>query len=591
MMRFSIFCLLILFGAVSALRAQTSIRASDGKQIYLPSRVTSQAGEGVPIGSVIMLVHKNGKEYLADSTQVALFEQDVNIYPGSIFNQSIADMAMKRINTDARVKSAEYELYGSNLTSPVIMVINIQMLAPGERKEYAGKSGMIVSGRVRDFPLLYENKNAELTLILNGGVGLYNEDNAFFSQGAAFTEGNSIADDPAGKGVRFWGEAYLEPGIAGIIKLGGSNIYAYGAMSGLFSGRNTSDIYSGGVDIYADFERLYAGVLFTGLGSKKSTSLSASYGRQFYQLNDGFLISKFSGSANAGPRASVYLNSRTTFEKTGLVKFAAKRWSGQVFYLEPEELFKEKAKQTNIAYAGAYAGYNDNKHWDVGIAYINRVGGKGNYATPDGSIQKKGLNIINPKLWISDIGGTGIFFKSEYAYEFNKERTMSANGWYVGGGVNLTKVRTRPMFYYRYAFMQGDNPDTKMYTRYDPILTGGLGNWVQGINMRKVIGNGNIISHRLEAKVYPLPSLEVSLDYFHLRSDTYLNLGGLPPLSNLKSRHLGDEVTLEAQYFINQHFMVLGLASLAVPGRGIKDALSEEARNWTSVQLALFMFF
>lgn len=225
------------------------------------------------------------------------------------------------------------------------------------------------------------------------------------------------------------------------------------------------------------------------------------------------------------------------------------------------------------------------------MAYINRVGGKGTYATPDGTIPKKGLSIINPKLWINNIGGTAIFFKSEYAYEFNKDRTMSANGWYVGGGVNLTKVRTRPMFYYRYAFMQGDNPDSKMYTRFDPILTGGLGNWVQGINMRKVLGNGNIISHRLQAKAYPLPSLEVSLDYFHLRSDTYLNLGSLPPLSNLKSKHLGDEVTLEAQYFVNPHFMVLGIASLAVPGRGIKDALPEGAKNWTSVQLALFMFF
>lgn len=591
MMRFSIIFLLALLSAFSALRAQTSIRTPDGKPIYLPSRVTSQAGEGLPIGSVILLVHKDGKEYLADSVQVALFEKDVNIYPGSIFNQSIADMAVKRINTDARVKSAEYDLYGTNLTSPVIMVINIHILAPGERKEYAGKSGMVVSGKVRDFPLLYENKNAELTLILNGGVGLYNEDNAFFSQGAAFTKGNPIADDPAGKGVRFWGEAYLEPGIAGIIQLGSSNIYAYGAVSGLFSGRNTADIYSKGGDMYADFERLYAGVLFTGLGKKQNASLSASYGRQFYQLNDGFLISKFSGSANAGPRASVYLNSRTTFQKTGLVKFAAKRWSGQAFYLEPEELFKAKGKQTNIAYAGGYVGYNDNKHWDVGFAYINRVGGKGSYAAPDDNIPKKGLNIINPKLWISNIGGMGIFFKSEYAYEFNKERTMSANGWYVGGGVNLTKVRTRPMFYYRYAFMQGDNPDTKMYTRFDPILTGGLGNWVQGINMRKVTGNGNIISHRLQAKINPLPSLEVSFDYFHLRSDTYLNLGALAPLSNLKSKHLGDELTLQAQYFLNQRFMLLGVASLAVPGQGIKDALPESAKNWTSVQLALFMFF
>ncbi len=554
----------------------------------LPAQVYPQNSDGLPIRSIILVINNQDKKYLADSSQMSDFYKDVNMYPGSSFNQNVANMALKRIQGDSRVKSADYKLYSSNFSGPLIMVINITLLAPGEHKLYDGRSGITVSGKANDFPMIFESKNAELTFILNGGAGLFNEDNAFFGHGAEFTKGNSIATNPAKTGVRFWGEAYIEPGLGGIIKLGKSSIYGYGAVSGLFSGRNTSDIYSNGGSAFADFEKLYVGFIFTKLG-KSNMNLSVSYGRQPFQLNDGFLISKYSGSANAGERASVYLNSRTAFQKAGLIKLNARRWSLQAFFLEPEELFKNK--QNNISYAGAYAGYNDNKHFDLGIAYINRIAGRGDYYTPDGTIPKKGLNIINPKVWITNIGGTGLFFKSEYAYQLSSSGDMSANGWYAGLGADFKKLKTHPMLYYRYAFMQGDNPNNKQYTRYDPILTGGLGDWVQGINMRKVVGNGNIITHRVQAKVFPIPSLELSLDYFLLRADTYSNIGAPAFLSKLESKHLGDELTFTSRWFINRHFMMLGIISYAIPGKAIKDALPEPVKNWLSVQMAIFMFF
>ena len=583
---FSLTLLLCMF--LSGLMAQTGTR--EGSLPYSPIKVYPQNSEGIPIGSVILLIHKAGRTFVADSAEMAEFYKGVNIYPGSVFNQSIADMAMRRIDADTRVKSADYELYSNNsISGPLVMVINIYLLQPGEHKTIAGKSGLLVTGKLHDFPVIIQNKNAQLTFLLTGGAGLYNENNAFFAQGAAFTQGNPVADDPAGKGVRFWGEAYLEPGIAGITRLGRSNIYAFGALSALVSGRNTSDIYSSGPSIYIDFERLYAGLLFTQLGKRKNMALSASYGRQFFQLNDGFLISKFSGSANAGDRSSVYLNSRTTFQRVGQIKFDNKRWSVQGFYIEPEELFKDR--QTNIAYAGGYVGYNDNRHFDVGLAYLNRVRGKGNYQTSDGDIPKKGLYVLNPKLWISNIIGKGIFFKSEYAFEAHSKSNMRANGWYIGTGWDVQQVKWHPIIYYRYAFMQGDKENDSRYTRYDPILTGGLGDWVQGINMRKVLGNGNINTHRIQYKMFPSQSLELSLDYFHLRADSRLNVGGLPPLSELKSKHLGDELTFISHYFINEHFMLLGLFSYAIPGKAIREAFTGPVKNWSSVQLALFMFF
>lgn len=544
--------------------------------------------DGLPIQSVILRIHKADKIYEADSLQIADFYHTVNIYPGSTFNENITNMAVRKVMEDSRVSKVDYQLYSNNFGSPLIMVFNIFMLQPGERREYSGKTGMIASHSFRDFPMIIETNSAELSFMLNGAAGLYNENNAFFSEGVALTQGNPIANDPAGKGVRFWGEAFVEPGLAGIIKLWKSNIYTYGAASVLISGRNTADIYSSGAHMYTAFEKLYAGVLFTRIG-KANANLNISYGRQTFQLNDGFLFSKFSGSSNAGNRASVYLNSRTCYHAAGLIKLDTRRWNIQGFYLVPEQLFK--SQQNTVAYVGGYAGYNDNRHWDIGFAYINRIKSNQTYATPQGAINQKGLYVLNPKIWISNIGNTGIFFKSEYAFEGNSAKQIKANGFYIGLGADLQKLKMRPMFYYRFAYMQGDDENSHRYTRFDPLLTGGLGDWVQGINMRKILGNGNIISHRIQARFNPTPSLDFSVDYFHLRADTYTNLGSMAPLSELKSKKLGDEVTVTSHWYINSNFMLLGLFSYAIPGKGVREALPSPVGDWSSVQLALFMFF
>ena len=564
------------------------LTAQDNSSAYKSLQVYPETSEGLPIKSVIILIHKDGQTFTADSTELEGFYRTMSIYVGSSFNRSITNMAMKRIALDPRVSNADYQLYSTNLTAPVVLVVNIYILGPGQHKSYDGRTGIWASRSGRDFPLIFENNQSELTFILNGAAGLYNEVNPFFSEGKAFTQGNPIADDPGGKGVRFWGETFLEPGVGGILEMGNSGIYAYGAVTGLFSARNTTDIYSSGAAAYGALERLYAGIVFTRL-SKKGLNLNLSYGRQTFQLNDGFLISKYSGSSNAGFRGSVYLNSRTSFNKAGLIKLNSKYWALQMFYLEPQELYRFNSVHTT--YAGSYVGFNNNKHWDVGIAYINRVRGKGTYQMEDGAINQKGLYVINPKLWISNIGGKGLFFKSEYAFEGHSSGQMRANAWYAGAGVDLNRLAWKPMFYYRYAFMQGQKANSKYYTRFDPMLTGGLGDWVQGINMRKVLGNGNIITHRIQARINPLPSLDVSLDYFHLSADSYINLGGLAPISKLKSKKLGDELTLTTHWYINRHFMLLGLCSFAFPGKGLREAVDGPVKDWSSVQLAMFMFF
>ncbi len=554
-------------------------------------RVFPQDCNGLPINKVIMIIEHDGKRELPDSTIMSAVYRSLNIYPGASFNSGIASMAMRQIENDTRVASADYKLYAVSIGAPVDMVVEVSMLPADIHKEINQKEGMSVSRSIRDFPLIYQNPRSELTLIMNGAVGLFDDKNGFFGHGKAMTEGNPIATNPEGEGTRFWGEAFLELGVGGIVEFGSSGIYAYGAVSAMATGRNTSDAFSQGGHIYYDFEKLYAGFMFTRLGPRHNQVINLSAGRQEFQLNDGFLISRFSGAGNAGPRASTYLNARRSLHMSAVAKWSSPRFNAEIFYIQPEELTRHS--HSRMRYAGAYAGYNDNRHWNTGIALISRIDGEGEYYLPDGStLRQKGLMVINPKLWVSDIGGTGAFFKSEYAYEWHKSGGMSANGWYVGAGIDMKHVKWTPRLYYRYAFMQGDKEKSKIYTRFDPMLTGGLAEWVQGMNFCKVVGHGNIITHRIEALVYPSQKLNFEFDYYHLQADTHNNIGGgAPAIASFSSRNLGDEFTIQCNWNINRHFMVLGLVSVAIPGRALKDALPSPVKAWSTYQLNLFMFF
>jgi hypothetical protein len=574
--------LVLCFWCTLAIQAQTNNPAPSFP--ILPS-----FAEGLPIRQIIIVLEKNQQQLIADSAETDAFYRAFQLRPGSVFRQSFADQAIEIINRQNEIATANYKLYNASYGDPLIMVVQVIFLKPGERKTIDGKSGLLVSKSKRDFPILVQTERLQVSIIANGGIGLFNENNAFFSKGSEFTQGNPVATKPAGKGVTFWGEAYLEPGIAAITQLGKSKFFAYGAASVLVSGRNTTDIYSEGSAVFGAFERLYAGLLIAGIGKKKQINIDISGGRQFFQLNDGFLIAKFSGSANAGERGSVYLNSRTAFQKTFVARSQIKNWHVQAFALEPQELFKDR--QSNTVYSGASVMYNNNKWLDAGLTYITVTGGTAKYSVSSGTIAKKGMYIVNPKLWIRDIAGTGFFIKSEWAFQSHSTEDMRSQAWYAGAGILKKKWKYRPSLYYRFAFMKGDDSNTSRYERFDPILTGGLGNWVQGINFRKIIGSGNIISHRVEAKANVSQKMEVSADYFLLKANTLQNQGGLAPISKLNNSTYGHEITITGRYFLSSHFMLLTVLSYGSPGKAIKESFPDPVYPWTSIQGALFMFF
>ena len=168
---------------------------------------------------------------------------------------------------------------------------------------------------------------------------------------------------------------------------------------------------------------------------------------------------------------------------------------------------------------------------------------------------------------------------------------MAAQAGYVWVGYQAKKYAWRPALSYRWSIFTGDEPDTETFERFDPLFSGGLGNFLPGIVFGKVYKNANLITNRATFSIKPTDTLEFILDYFYHQADDLNNFGGIGPLQTLKSKDIGQEVTLTAFHYIGKHLFFQGIASVGIPGEAIEQAVEGSAENWYTLQAALYMFF
>jgi hypothetical protein len=230
---------------------------------------------------------------------------------------------------------------------------------------------------------------------------------------------------------------------------------------------------------------------------------------------------------------------------------------------------------------------------DAAFTYFYVPTSKTTYRTPDGRrLPREGLRTFNPSLALTDpFGWQGAWVKAEYAYQNHEDFDMSAQAGYVWAGYRAARYSWQPAFSYRWSIFTGDDPDTPTLERFDPLFSGGLGNFLPGIVFSKVYKNSNLITNRATFSIKPLATLELTLDYFNHRADSLNNLGGIGPLQTLASKEIGQEVTLTLFHYIGTHLFVQGIASVGIPGEAIEQAVGGNAENWYTVQAALYMFF
>jgi len=552
-------------------------------------RIPPNLAEGLPVQQVFIYLRNPTGDAEQDEALRQQLATTFRIRAGGSFSPLFADQALNEVRQLPFVASAEYRVYESNLPGPVIvaLLVNLQTEPTEEPPEEAPAaqlpSGILVSGSFRDFPTLYQSDRALVKFILNGGIGMFSDTNPWFGSADDF-----VAGPYQPTGTVTWGEAYLEPGLAGITQVGDAPFYLYGAGTYTLSTTVQPDIFRTDSRFFGDIEQLYGGLLVAAPDSPMSFNLSA--GRQKFQLNQGFLFSQFAGSANALDRAASFSNPRTAYEQTVLANL---RWGDvrlQGFFLQPDEL---PVADSETQYLGTSLSYNNNQNLEAALTYVAVPQSNRAYILPDGrDFSREGLQVINPRLRLSSLFGvSGLWAEGEYTYQFSNQQRMAAHGGYVWLGYTAEEVPWQPSISYRFAGFSGDNPNTSTYERFDPLQSSGLTDWLQGINLGKVYNNSNNFSHRVTFKVQPSSDLELSLDYYYRFADELNNLGGNPTLSALESTDIGHEFLFIGRYTVSQNFLLQGVASVGFPGSAIRQAVDGSADPWVTLQLSLFMFF
>jgi hypothetical protein len=436
------------------------------------------------------------------------------------------------------------------------------------------------------FPTLVRTDSSQVTLIVNGAFGAYSDSNPWFGDPQTFTQRSPVATAlPTGRRAS-WGEASVEAGAGAITRIGNSPFYVYGAATAMFTAAAGQDLFTDDTRGLVRVEKLYAGLIFGEKGSGRAVNLSA--GRQNFNLGDGFLFSQFSGSANAGPRPGLFLNPRIAFDNAALVDIRFDRLRLRAFYLDPDEL---EDFESNTHFAGLSAVYNFTPGTRLGITYALIPQSDTRFRQPGGTtIRREGIETIAFEGRLDDpLGLKGLWLQSEYAHQW---RASEMRAWGAYGTIGWrSDAGWKPSLSYRYAAFSGDDPATARYERYDPMLSGGLGEWVQGVNFKKLVGNANINVHRIRATAKPSDKLNLTLDLFDFQARELNNLGATPALSTLQSRDIGREITLRGDWFISRKLFLLLVASHAVPGDAIRLATPTGGKAWTTLQASAFWTF
>jgi len=567
--------------------AEGQARAGKHTGVEVPPNLA----EGLAIGLVYVHFEKSTGDQVRDERlrQGVLHEAlQADVAGGASFNTLVADMAVKRIAKVPSIERARYAVYQTDNSADRIAVVFFIEAVSQEAAEPKKPKGMLPSGTFREWPLIYENDSSRLTFILNGGFGAYTDTDPFFGWGKLFNERNPIADKPAGRGTTAVAESYLEPGIGGITRLGDTPFYPYGAFTYMGTWSSGSDVYSGGSRTYGDVEKAYAGVIYDLPG--KDNVLNISYGRQEYQLRDGFLISKIPGSTDAGHRGALNLGPRNTYKRAGFARLRLGSFAFEGFLVQPEEL---RDVRTDTRILGANVQYNFPSGLEPAFAFIYVPKSEKTYIAAGGRrLLREGLRTFNPALTLKRLFGVeGLWLKAEYAYQDNEDFDMEAHAYYGWAGYRAARVSWGPTVSYRYSFFSGDNPRTRTFERFDPLTSGTQNFFLPGLISSKVVQNANLRTHRVTFSVYPRQTLELMLEYFHHSADRLNNLGGVGPLQTLQSHSLVQELAFNTFWFMGKNYFFQGVAATAIPGSAIKRAVPGSTDNWYCLQASLYFFF
>ena len=244
------------------------------------------------------------------------------------------------------------------------------------------------------------------------------------------------------------------------------------------------------------------------------------------------------------------------FEFAAIGRFKPGAHTVEFFYLDKDELDES---DSGSRLWGANYEYSVGEKTTLGATYMKW------FADAEIKPGRDGLNVFNLRAYTAPFPGTpDLSFEFEYASERNGE-ALDSNAWTFQGAYELSKVTWKPKLSYRYAFFQGDDPDTASNEAFDPLFLGfyDWGTWWQGeIAGEYFLSNSNLISHHVRAHVSPNDAIGGGLMFFKFNLDQPQAVA-----PDVTDKDVAFEIDAYVDWQVNEHFTVSGLAPSPIQGR------------------------
>lgn len=379
-----------------------------------------------------------------------------------------------------------------------------------------------------------------------GGAGYFNFRNSLFVE---------IGPDPPGNLSEDWYEFFFKPWVA--FERDTEHGTWFGKASWVYArtGKNASEISGGGAHS-TDFDELYLGWR---KGDPVAGMIEIAGGRYTYLIGNSFLLND--GYSDGGSRGGYWSNPRTAWAPGFRLAYLDSAHQLELFYLERDER-PESDSDTRIRGIN-YQWQSRDGSWILGASYLS-------LEAHDREPQRDGADVWNLRASIKP-WAAALTIEAEWVREDNGP-ALDATAWYVQPYYRWEDAPWKPTLVYRYAYFEGDNPDTLANEDYDPLFPGfhDWGSWWQGeIAGEYFLSNSNLKTHMLRLHMEPRGTIGTGLLWFDYSLDQPGSYSG-----GVNSDQLATEINWYMDWTVSRLFTLSFVLARNQPGPAVEQAFN-----------------
>lgn len=466
----------------------------------------------------------------------------------------IVPMATSPAAATARPRSLVALLLGAlALSASFAATAGAQESAPPAADPTAAPPAAAAEARPTGLP-----KNLTWTFNFDAGLGTFGFSNSLYA---------NVRPDPSGDLSDNWSESFVKPALSMSYKMGESELY--GKLSAV--GERT---FSAPPSEVVGEEAASFQVEDLNIGWRSGTSLGESEnlleltaGRAQYRIGHGMLL--WDGAGEGGSRGGFWSNARKAWELAGIVRLKPGNNTFEAFYLDRDEVPENDSD--NKIWGGNYE-LALGEATTLGATYLDVS------ADPLKKPLRDGMSVLNARGYSTPFSSVpGLSFELEYALEENGD-LMRAEAWTAQGAYEFGNVAWKPKLFYRYAYFEGDDPDTARSENFDSLFPGfyDWGTWWQGeIAGEYFVSNSNLVTEQVRLHLAPSDAVGMGLIGFIFQLD---QPEALAP--QVTSKDVMVEVDFYLDWKINANFLASFVAAYGNPRQAVEQAF-DRTDNFT----------